>query len=213
MRPKYLTKEDILRAMRNTRSNRAAARYLNCSYTHYKKFAKIYNDEDGVSLFKKHLNPSGKGIPKCFGTVKGKEFPIIDIIEGRVNIDHFKPEKIKEAMIREGLLNEYCANCGFHERRVIDFKMPLLMHFEDGNKRNYQLGNLKLYCYNCFFLTIGDVFTKNQMSTIQDHVPVFMGEVDWELSDFQKQQLEGLKSIEDKQKDRDDDPYNLVSRR
>ena len=38
---KILTKEDILRAQNMTRSNFAAARYLNVSYNHYKKMFRI----------------------------------------------------------------------------------------------------------------------------------------------------------------------------
>ena len=34
---KPLNKELIVAAMNKTKSNRAAARYLNCSYQHYKK--------------------------------------------------------------------------------------------------------------------------------------------------------------------------------
>ncbi len=41
---KILKKEDIQRAMKMTRSNRAAARYLHVSFTHYKKYAKKYKD-------------------------------------------------------------------------------------------------------------------------------------------------------------------------
>ena len=59
---KPISKEMVLRAMRNTKSNRAASRFLNCSYVHYKKWAKLYNDEKtGKTLFEIHLNPSGKG--------------------------------------------------------------------------------------------------------------------------------------------------------
>ncbi len=62
---KDLTKEQVLLAMRNTRSNRAAARYLNCSYIHYKRWAKFYYEfEGGRTLFEIHLNRQGKGIPK-----------------------------------------------------------------------------------------------------------------------------------------------------
>ncbi len=38
---KIFTKDDVLRAMRFTRSNRAAAKYLGCSYQHYKPYAKM----------------------------------------------------------------------------------------------------------------------------------------------------------------------------
>ena len=37
-----LGKEMILAAMAKTKSNKAAARYLNCSYIHYKMWAKRY---------------------------------------------------------------------------------------------------------------------------------------------------------------------------
>ena len=62
---KPLSKEMIVAAMNKTKSNRAAARYLNVSYIHFKKWAKIYNDIDtGQVLFDKHKNQSGKGISK-----------------------------------------------------------------------------------------------------------------------------------------------------
>ena len=59
-----LTKESIISAMDKTKSVRAAARYLNCSYQHIKKWMKLYVDSSGVSLFDAHKNQSGKGIPK-----------------------------------------------------------------------------------------------------------------------------------------------------
>ena len=79
--PKPISKEMVLTAMAKTLSNRAASRYLNISYQHYKKWAKIYTDEDtGVSLFDKHKNQCGKGIPKFLNN-KGKEPLLLDIIE------------------------------------------------------------------------------------------------------------------------------------
>ncbi len=62
MRPKPLLKSDIERAMAMTKSNRAASRYLHCSYIHYKRYAKNYTDENGITLFDKHKNQSGKGV-------------------------------------------------------------------------------------------------------------------------------------------------------
>ena len=91
-----LKKEEILAAMGKTKSNRAAARYLNCSYTHYKMWAKVYEaTEPGYdNLFTQHLNPSGKGIPKFLKST-GKEPPLLDIIEGRADASSFSPEKLK----------------------------------------------------------------------------------------------------------------------
>ena len=54
---KPLSKEMIVAAMNKTKSNKAAARYLNVSYIHYKKWAKLYKDEaTGKTLFEVHLN-------------------------------------------------------------------------------------------------------------------------------------------------------------
>jgi hypothetical protein len=82
--PKPLSKEDILRAMRFTKSNRAAARYLGVSYQHYKPWAKRYKINDGdidsLSLFELHKNQSGKGIPK-FLPNRRKEPNVKNIVE------------------------------------------------------------------------------------------------------------------------------------
>ena len=127
----------ILAAMAKTKSNRAASRYLNVSYIHYKGYAKMYIDkETGKSLFEKHKNQCGKGIPK-FLKGQGKEPALIDIIEGRIDPSSFAPEKIKYRLITEGHLDEECGHCKFSERRVTDYKIPLILHFKDKNKQNY----------------------------------------------------------------------------
>ena len=207
---KPLSKEMILAAVNKTKSNRAAARYLNVSYQHYKKWAKLYEaTEDGYdSLFHQHLNPSGKGIPKFLGS-GGKEPPLLDIIEGRVDPSSFSPDKIKYRLIAEGHLEEKCNSCGFQERRVLDYKMPLLLHFKDGNKKNYRKENIQFLCYNCYYLSIGDLFTDKQIEGIEDHKPVNQGEVDWEVDDYTKQRLKEL-GLGDIEEDKDD--FDIISR-
>ena len=61
---KPISKQQILGAMSQTLSNRAAARWLNISYIHYKKWAKNYDatEEGYENLFAQHLNQSGKSI-------------------------------------------------------------------------------------------------------------------------------------------------------
>ena len=168
---KIFLREDILRAMSFTRSNRAAARYLGCGYTHYKVYAKLFKTDDGSkTLFDAHLNPSGKGIPKRLGGAKS-EPAIKEILEGRVDAANFTPDKIKQKLIFEGIFEEKCNKCGFTERRVSDYKIPLLLSFQDSNKKNYQRENLELLCYNCYFLFVGNVFTPSQVETIEDHMP------------------------------------------
>jgi len=197
---KPLTKEMILAAMSQTKSNRAACRYLNVSYIHYKRWAKLYKSDTHDNLFEQHKNQCGKGIPK-FLRGKGKEPALIDIIEGRVDASSFSPDKIKYRLITEGHLLEECATCKFSERRVSDYKMPLLLHFKDNNKKNYRKENIELLCYNHYFLTVGDIFTNKQIKGIEDHKPVNQSTVEWELDDYQLQQLEKLGLSDTKNED------------
>ena len=190
-KPKPLSKEDILRAMRMTKSNRAAARYLGVSYIHYKGYAKLYKGESGKTLFEDHKNQSGKGIPKFLNNSK-KEPALRDIIEGRIDINHFKPEKIKNRLIKEGFLKEECYICGFHERRISYYKMPLLLDFIDKNKKNYQNNNPRLLCYNCYYINVGDIFTSKQIEGLEDHVVKYNSEVEWELDEYTSQRLKEL---------------------
>ena len=89
-----LTKDLILRALKHTKSNMAAARYCGCSYPHYKKYAKLYKNEDGQTLFDSHLNRAGKGISKHL--YKKKDItPIMDILEGRVDVSIIIQKKLK----------------------------------------------------------------------------------------------------------------------
>jgi transposase len=209
-KPKPLSKEQIVAAMNKTMSNSAAARYLHCSYGHYKKWAKAYDatEEGYKNLFDQHKNQSGKGIPK-FLKGSGKEPALLDIIEGRIDASSFSPAKIKYRLITEGYLAEECAICKFHERRVNDYKMPLLLNFKDKNKANYRKENIELLCYNHYFLQVGDIFTEKQIQGIEDHVPTFESDFEWELDDYQRQRLEELGLMD---RDDSDDPYSLVSR-
>jgi hypothetical protein len=210
--PKPLSKEDILRAMNVTQSNRAAARYLHVSYIHYKKWAKNYDatEEGYPNLFEQHKNQAGKGIPK-FLRANGPEPALLDIIEGRVDASSFTPDKLKYRLITEGYLAEECAVCRFHERRVNDYKIPLLLNFKDNIKKNWNKDNIELLCYNHYFLQVGDIFSDKQIKGIEDHVPTYQSDVEWELDDYQRQRLEELGLI-DKPKD-DNDPYSLVARK
>jgi hypothetical protein len=201
MLPKPLLKSDIERAMAMTKSNRSAARYLHVSYIHYKKYAKNFTDENGITLFDKHKNQSGKGISK-FLSNKGKEPALMDIIEGRVPIDSYTPEKLKNRLIQESYLQECCAKCQFQERRVLDYKVPLILNFKDGNKKNWTLENLELLCYNHYFLYVGNIFTTKQIQHLEDYNPsTFQGKTDWELDDYYKEHLQNLGVI-----DQDEDP-------
>jgi hypothetical protein len=193
MRPKPLLKEDVMRAIRHTRSNMAAARYLGVSYQHYKPYAKLYTDDDGISLFDKHKNQCGKGIPKQL--VGHKNLPALDLIlNGTISAAHFHPDQIKARLLRENKLLEECAKCGFRERRILDYKIPLLLNFKNGNRNHWILENLELLCYNCYFLHIGDVFSPQQIDLIED-VPKDKFKVEKPEFSLSEYDLENMKSL------------------
>ena len=200
---KPLSKVQILAAQAKTKSNMAAARYLHVSYQHYKKWAKLYK------LFDSHKNQSGKGIPKF---LKGpKKMPhMLEIIEGRIAASSFDPNKLKYSLIEQGYLSEECTVCKFKERRVLDYKIPLLLHFQDGNSNNYSLDNVQLLCYNHYFLTVGDIFNDKDVKQIESKQEHFgtSEKVEWEVDDYHLQRLKelGLDS------DNEDDPNQYISR-
>lgn len=193
---KILTKEDIIRAQKVTRSNMAAARYLRVSYNHYKKYAKMYKNDEGVTLLEAHMNQSGEGIPK-FAVAGGKEIPLMDLLEGRVPIEHFDPRKIKARLLSEGKLVEVCDRCNFSERRVTDLKIPVILNFKDGNKKNWSLDNLEFLCYNCSFLYAASPIEEKQAEAMEDYVKTKNDEPDWSLDEHHIDHLKELGLYED----------------
>jgi len=202
MLPKPLSKEDIQRAMRVTKSNRSAARYLNCSYQHYKKYAKIFVDEaSGKTLFELHKNQSGKGINK-FMSNKGKEPALEKILSGELYIESYSVNKLKSRLIQEAILAEECCKCEFNEQRVTDYRVPLLLNYKDGNRKNWKQDNLELLCYNCYFLYIGDVYSNKQILSIEDYVDQpKTAQVDWELDEYTKEHLKQLGLMDEEKSD------------
>ncbi|MDB4414451.1 hypothetical protein N9034_00025 [bacterium] len=185
--PKPLSKEQIVAAQAKTLSNMAAARYLHVSYQHYKKWAKLYK------LFESHKNQAGVGVPKF---LKGsKKMPhMVEIIEGRIAASHFDPNKLKYALIEQGYLPEECSICSFKERRVLDYKIPLLLHFKDKNNNNYSLDNVQLLCYNHYFLQVGDIFNakdEKQIESQQEHYGT-SEVINFEIDDYHLQRLKEL---------------------
>lgn len=192
MRAKHFTKQQILKAQENTLSNRAAARYLNCSYQTYKMYAKQYIDEStGKTLFEKHLNQTGRGIPKHLPNKK--QAPLEDILNGKIPRHSFTAEKLKLRLIEEFVLKSECYKCGFHERRVTDYKQPFLLNFIDKNKNNWNKDNLEILCYNCYFLHIADVFTVKEKQHIEDtYHPIESAEQTWDLDGWQLDYFKNL---------------------
>lgn len=202
--------------MRHTKSNRAAARYLGVSYQHYRKFALLYKNEEGKTLLEVHSNQAGKGIKKFISDPNKhphskRELALIDIMEGKISPSHYTAQRIKTRLINEGILRDECYKCGFHEYRVVDYKIPLVLHFKDKNKRNFQMDNLELLCYNCYFLYVTDLFNTKDLSALENNMEVTFKtseNVELELDEYNLRKLKELGLIDDKP----DDGTEFISR-
>jgi 5-methylcytosine-specific restriction endonuclease McrA len=91
------------------------------------------------------------------------------VLEGRVDVSHYTVDILKSRLIQEGYLEECCSSCGFNERRVVDFKVPLVLNFKDSNKKNWKRDNLEFLCYNCYFLNVGNIWSDNQLKQMEDY--------------------------------------------
>jgi hypothetical protein len=157
-----LSEAEIRYAMENTKSVAQAAMFLKVSYETFRKYAKMYVDSaTGKTLFDLHKNQAGTGIRhkphKPHGPRNPKFLPkrTRDILAGKY--PEFNRKSLKNRVIKGMFLEEKCASCGFSERRVTDYKIPLLLEWIDGDYTNHRLENLRLLCYNCYYLQVGDI--------------------------------------------------------
>ena len=180
--PKPITREQLLAAMKMTKSNMACARYIGISYMHYSRYAKSYIDEKtGKTLFELQKNQSGKGIRKFLG---GKDPDLKALMDGELYVKSYNLNRYKDRLIQE------------------DYKAPLLVHFKDKNKQNWKVENIELLCYNCYFLYIGDVFNEKQVKNIEEDTPVKKDDqVDWEMDDNMLEHFKDIGLVEDNEED------------
>lgn len=156
-RPGYhLTESEIRYAIQNSVSNSDAARFLHIGLSCWKKYASMYYDsETGKTLYDLHKNKSGKGRQKYRRDTRVTSKEILEGLHPT-----FPSKKIKERLIEDGVLLEQCMFCGFHEQRLTDYSVPLVLVFKDGNRNHHSLDNLELICWNCYYLYYGDVREK-----------------------------------------------------
>ena len=49
-------------------------------------------------------------------------------------------------------MEECCSNCGYDEYRPSDMSKPLQLDYLDDDSTNKDFSNLRLLCYNCYYL-------------------------------------------------------------
>ena len=138
-----LAKNQIQWAINETQSMKQAARLLRVAYNTFKKYAKRYE------IFEPS---SQRGIRKVGGAgIKPPELQAIFAGEH----PSYSQTRLQQRCIKEGYLAESCSNCGYCEMRLSDLTVPLILDYLDDDGTNKELANLRLLCFNCFYLLKG----------------------------------------------------------
>ena len=132
----------IMWAVESTPSMLSAARALNMSYNTFRKYAIMYG------VFKP--NPHGQGIRQSKLTRLSK-IKLADILDGKYPM--LPQIDIMSKLLKSGLKSQECEICGYNSYRPTDMSSPLVLDFLDGDIHNHALNNLRLICYNCFYIT------------------------------------------------------------
>jgi hypothetical protein len=150
--PLNLTETQIRYAMKNSKSNSSAARFLNVSFTTYQKYSKLYKDDDtGKTLYELHKNQKGEGVKKAYNVTKGI-YALQDILDGKYpdyGVHFLKKRLINNADNMEDFPHE-CHECGYSEKRITDDSIPLVLDHMDDDWTNHKKENLRFLCYNCY---------------------------------------------------------------
>lgn len=135
-----LSKSRVEWAIHNTESMTQAARLLGIAYNTFKKYAKQYD----VFQVAKHSGPNKQ--PLHFDWNQRAN----DILEGKH--PNYPIQKLQWLMLKEAKLVDVCYECNHQKKRVRDNKSPLMIDFIDKDHHNHQIDNLRMLCYNCYFL-------------------------------------------------------------
>lgn len=133
-----LSKSKIVWAINETKSMHSAAKLLHVAYNTFKKYAKRYE------VFE--AQPAGR----TKGGSGMKPIELSAIFAG--DNPNYSNAKLQYRLCQEGFLAEECSNCGYDEYRARDMSKPLILDYLDDDSTHKDLTNLRILCYNCFYL-------------------------------------------------------------
>lgn len=143
-----LLESEIREVQEKARSAYEASQILGVAYNTYKKYAVLYG------IFDEFKNQNGIGLMKGTRTRKGL-YALDDILAGKY--PKYDVVRLKRRLLLSGYIEEKCDRCGYDERRITDYRVPLIMTFIDGDRTNHRYENLRMLCFNCYFTEIGNL--------------------------------------------------------
>jgi hypothetical protein len=155
-----LQPEELMHVIRVGSSLAEMAKLIGVSRPTFYTYLKMYSDENGVPFTDIALKYASENLKKkkMENAQTKKRFiktSMTSILLGKHPT--YNRKTLQRRLIDEGVFEEKCALCGFEERRVLDYKVPLILIFKDGNKQNHVKDNMEFCCYNCFFLNYNDL--------------------------------------------------------
>ena len=139
------TKADYEDAIANSLSIAGACKYLGLKPAggNYKLMHRIISE---YNLDTSHF--TGQGWNTGLRFRPKQEVPISDILKKG---NHYQSFKLKNRLIKEGLKERICEQCGL--RQWMGSDIPLELHHVNGDNSDNRLENIKLLCPNCHALT------------------------------------------------------------
>lgn len=167
----FLTEEYMRYVMKNTESNRDAAKFAGVGYDTWARYAKEMIDvETGKSFFqiqrekwdnRELLTPEyqRKAVQRYAERQKkkaqGEYIPPKKVLLGPLLKGHhpeYTRKQLLEALRRHPeVLPKKCGRCGFDESNPRGF-IPLRLDHINSNYRDHRIENLRWLCYNCYGL-------------------------------------------------------------
>tara|TARA_Y100001973_G_C5141874_1_gene303373 strand:- start:498 stop:1076 length:579 start_codon:yes stop_codon:yes gene_type:complete len=148
-----IPRSTIEEAINNNPSMRQAAQSISVSYNTFKKYAKEYR------LWEPKKSSAGISRARKVHWSGWNRHGMTDHLH------------LMDSYIREGKLISQCSVCGFDKKREKDSHKPLVPTFRDGNEQNTEIDNIRLFCYNCYFISYSNRFQtqeKYQNTVIDD---------------------------------------------
>jgi hypothetical protein len=147
MKKRSWTEEQLQKAVDSSYSYRQVIKELKLkptggNYCQIKKYIQEF------SLNVDHFK--GKGWSKGINFSFTPKQPLEKIL---IKNSQFQSHKLKNRLIKEGIKNPCCEECGW-SKKSIDGRLPLELHHIDGDSSNNCLDNLLLLCPNCHSLKL-----------------------------------------------------------
>ncbi len=130
---KNISKDQIVKVCNSSISMAHAAASLNIHFNTLKRLAILY----GCYTPNQGLRGGIKKAPP--------KILLSEILEG--NYPHFQTYKLKNRLLKEGLIKNICSICGIEKWNNKPIKLEL--DHIDGKRVNHEFSNLRLLCPNC----------------------------------------------------------------